>query len=116
MSDSRLARLRKYIADYEHWCMVRAFMKAQTESARIPYLQKVSKKYNKDFDFFKQHATSHVAEDIEERGCTYNFSTWPGEGFQQEAAQAYRTTNRKNTEHQVSFSHEFDVDIACSQN
>jgi len=98
-------RLRQYISDYQNWCMVRYLIvlpenRTQTNSI----IQKVSKKYDKDFDFFKQHASSHVVADIEQRGCTYNFSTRPGEGFQQEAAQAYKTTNRKKTEHQVGFN------------
>ena len=37
-----------------------------------------------------------------DKGTTDNFSTRPGEGFQQEAAQAYAQTNGKNAEHQVS--------------
>lgn len=36
-----------------------------------------------------------------ERGATHNFNTRPGEGFQQESAQAYKGTNGKNTEPQV---------------
>lgn len=66
--------------------------------------QKVSDLYGKDFDFFKQHAASHVIQDIEERGTTNNFTTRPGEGFQQEAAQVYKRTNRKDTESQVRLS------------
>lgn len=49
----------------------------------------------------KHHAASHVEEDIMQRGPTHNFSTLPGEGFQQEAAQAYKQTNGKNAELQV---------------
>ncbi|KAF7967343.1 hypothetical protein HWV62_34677 [Athelia sp. TMB] len=65
-------------------------------------LKRVGTQYGKDFDFFKQHATSHAASDIEQRGATQNFSTRPGEGFQQESAQAYEQTNRKNTDPQMS--------------
>jgi hypothetical protein len=36
-----------------------------------------------------------------EKGTTDNFSTRPGEGFQQEAAQAYAQTNGKRPERQV---------------
>ena len=43
-----------------------------------------------------------MASDIMDKGTTDNFSTRPGEGFQQEAAQAYAQTNGKNAEHQVS--------------
>ena len=37
------------------------------------------------------------------KGATDNFSTRTGEGFQQEAAQAFEQTNMKNAEHQVRF-------------
>ncbi len=43
-----------------------------------------------------------MIQDIREKGTTDNFSTRTGEGFQQESAQAYDQTNRKNAEHQVS--------------
>jgi hypothetical protein len=106
MSESRIARLKLYITDYQKWCTVRG-SSGESETRFISELyklcdQKVSKRYDKNFDFFKQHAAWHVADDIEQRGATYNFTTRPGEGFQQEAAQAYKTTNRKKTEHQVS--------------
>lgn len=41
-------------------------------------------------------------QDIREKGTTDNFSTRIGEGFQQEAAQAFGQTNMRNAEHQVS--------------
>jgi hypothetical protein len=63
--------------------------------------QKVSKEYGKNFDFFKQHYVSHVISDIRQKGTTDNTSTRPGEGFQQEAAQAYKQTSRKEAEKQV---------------
>jgi len=43
-----------------------------------------------------------VFQDIREKGTTDNTSTRTGEGFQQEAAQAFEQTNMKNAEHQVS--------------
>ena len=43
-----------------------------------------------------------MIQDIREKGTTDNSSTRTGEGFQQEAAQAYEQTNMKNAEHQVS--------------
>ena len=61
----------------------------------------MSKDYGKSFDFPKQHATVHVIDDIEQKGTTRNYSTRPGEGFQQEAAQAYAQTNKKDAETQV---------------
>ena len=68
----------------------------------IRFLQKVEQEYGKNFDFLKQHASSHVFQDIRDKGTTDNSSTRTGEGFQQEAAQAYEQTNMKNAEHQVS--------------
>lgn len=68
----------------------------------IRFLQKVEQEYGKNFDFLKQHASSHVFQDIREKGTTDNSSTRTGEGFQQEAAQAFEQTNMKNAEHQVS--------------
>lgn len=67
----------------------------------IQSLQEVEQQYGKNFDFLKQHASSHVFQDIREKGTTDNFSTRIGEGFQQEAAQAFEQTNMKNAEHQV---------------
>ncbi len=65
-------------------------------------MQEVQQEYGKNFDFLKQHASSHVIQDIQEKGTTDGFSTRTGEGFQQESAQAFDQTNMKNAEHQVS--------------
>jgi hypothetical protein len=62
----------------------------------------VSEKYGKDFDFFKQHATSHIVDDIFQKGTTNHGSTRPGEGFQQEATEAYNQTSFKNIAAQAS--------------
>ncbi|KAJ7858830.1 hypothetical protein B0H14DRAFT_3085032 [Mycena olivaceomarginata] len=59
-------------------------------------LKHVSKKYGKDFDFFKQHATSHIVDDIFQKGTTNHGSTRPGEGFQQEVTEEYNQTSFKN--------------------
>ncbi|KAF8214604.1 hypothetical protein K438DRAFT_1562992 [Mycena galopus ATCC 62051] len=83
MPSSRLERLGVFIQEYEKWC------------------SRVSQKYGKDFDFFKQHATSHIIEDIRSKGTTNHGSTRPGEGFQQEAAEAYSQTNFKNVASQM---------------
>lgn len=61
----------------------------------------MSKEHGKDFNFFKQHYVCHIIEDIRQKGTTDNTSTRPGEGFQQEAAEAYDQTNKKNAEKQV---------------
>ncbi|KAH9970785.1 hypothetical protein BGW80DRAFT_1438007 [Lactifluus volemus] len=83
MTDRRLDRLKELIMDYEKYCM------------------KVSKEFNKSFDFFKQHYVSHIISDIQQKGTTDNTSTRPGEGFQQEAAEAYKQTNKKQAENQM---------------
>ncbi|KAJ7655541.1 hypothetical protein B0H17DRAFT_956309 [Mycena rosella] len=83
MPMSRLDRLKEIIQDYEYWS------------------SRVSDKYGKNFDFFKQHATSHLVQDIYDKGTTNHGSTRPGEGFQQEAAEAYNQTNFKNVASQM---------------
>ncbi|KAJ7803091.1 hypothetical protein B0H14DRAFT_2384902, partial [Mycena olivaceomarginata] len=84
MPESRLQRLDTFIEEYEHWC------------------SRVAEAYGKDFDFFKQHASSHVVRDIQAKGTTNHGSTRPGEGFQQEAQEAYSHTNGKDAAHQMS--------------
>ncbi|KAJ7822282.1 hypothetical protein B0H14DRAFT_3089030 [Mycena olivaceomarginata] len=84
MPESRLQRLDTFIEEYEYWC------------------SRVSEAYGKDFDFFKQHASSHVVRDIRAKGTTNHGSTRPGEGFQQEAQEAYSHTNGKDAAHQMS--------------
>ncbi|KAF8998003.1 hypothetical protein BDQ17DRAFT_1391785 [Cyathus striatus] len=65
-------------------------------------LKKVSKEYGKNFNFFKQHYISHIIWDIQKKETTDNMSTCPGEGFQQESAEAYKQTNKKGADRQVS--------------
>ncbi|KAJ7114378.1 hypothetical protein C8R44DRAFT_630272 [Mycena epipterygia] len=84
MPETRLQRLDTFIQDYEHW------------SGRV------SEVYGKDFDFFKQHSLHHLVQDIRDKGTTDHGSTRPGEGFQQEARDAYSRTNGKNVAHQMS--------------
>jgi hypothetical protein len=57
--------------------------------------------HKKDFKFYKQHVTSHIIQDIEQKGTMNNFNTCPGEGFLQEVKEAYNQTNRKDAEVQV---------------
>ncbi|KAJ7204211.1 hypothetical protein C8J57DRAFT_1454650 [Mycena rebaudengoi] len=83
MTEGRLQRLQVFIEDYEYWCT------------------RVTEVYGKNFDFFKQHAASHVVKDIRDKGTTNHGSTRPGEGFQQEARQAYVRTNCKEVEQQM---------------
>lgn len=47
----------------------------------------------------------HVVADLHRKGCIDNYSTRPGEGFQQEVKQAYRQTSRRNVESQVITFH-----------
>jgi len=79
----RLERFESIIKDYEHHCL------------------RVSVTYGKNFDFFKQHATSHIIQDILNKGTTDHGSTCPGEGFHQEAAEAYNRTNFKDVSPQM---------------
>jgi len=103
MTDQRLKRLEELIKVYERYCSVRLLL--STSDLPIPSPQKVSKEYGKNFDFFKQHYVSHVASDIRRKGTTDNMSTRPGEGFNQEAAEAYAQTNGKQAENQVRSYH-----------
>ncbi|KAF8516714.1 hypothetical protein BU17DRAFT_67328 [Hysterangium stoloniferum] len=71
-----------------------------------------SKEYGKDFHFPKQHAPSHLHYDITHKGSTTNYTTWTGEGFQQESRCAYFQTNYKNVESQEALAYiTMDVEI-----
>ncbi|KAJ7245494.1 hypothetical protein C8J57DRAFT_1242108 [Mycena rebaudengoi] len=63
---------------------------------------KVTGEYGKSFDFPKQHASSHVIDDIREKGTTNHHTTRPGEGFHQDVQQAYPQTNGKNEDPQLA--------------
>ncbi|TFY63623.1 hypothetical protein EVG20_g6237 [Dentipellis fragilis] len=84
MSDGRIVSLRKAMLVYGSFC------------------QKVGKEHGKNWDFPKQHASAHLPSDIRNKGATINYSTRPGEGFQREMKEAYRTTNFKNTDAQMT--------------
>jgi len=73
----------------------------EAHNTKFVFLKDVSRECGKSFDFLKQHAAHHVAQDICDKGTVDNFSTQTGEGFQQEAAQAFEQTNMKDAEHQV---------------
>ncbi|KAI5821788.1 hypothetical protein K523DRAFT_21961 [Schizophyllum commune Tattone D] len=83
-SESRLARMRIFMNEYEKFCM------------------KVGQQYNKNFNFPKQHWTNHAIDDIKWKGTLDNMSTRVGESFFQEAAEAYSHTNGKDAERQMS--------------
>ena len=57
--------------------------------------------YGKNFNYPKHHSLTHIVEDLRGKGAMENYTTRPGEGFQQEVQQAYDRTNFKNTEPQV---------------
>ncbi|KIJ33453.1 hypothetical protein M422DRAFT_264557 [Sphaerobolus stellatus SS14] len=76
-------------------------------------LEKVTKEHGKKFNYLKHHNLIHLPEDIENKGCTENYSTRPGEGFQQEGSPASIWTNFKNTESQITHIDENQEAIAC---
>jgi hypothetical protein len=77
--------------------------------------QALTKETGKSFDFPKQHATSHVLDDIRGVGVTANSTTRTGEGMHQEVRQAYEKTNGKDVEAQVrSFWRSFTM--VCTLN
>ncbi|KAJ6604998.1 hypothetical protein B0H10DRAFT_1922835 [Mycena sp. CBHHK59/15] len=67
-TDTRLDRLRKFIADYEKIC------------------KDVSETHNKSLIFLKQHFLSHAIACFKDKGTSRNQNTRVGEGFQQEIA------------------------------
>ncbi|KAK7015802.1 hypothetical protein R3P38DRAFT_3321610 [Favolaschia claudopus] len=94
MPERRLQRLDELIKDYERRC------------------SSVANKYGKNFDFFKQHSVNHVVNDLRERGTTNHGSTRPGEGFQQEAREAYEQTNGKDVAPQMNHIDELQEAVA----
>ncbi|KIJ46695.1 hypothetical protein M422DRAFT_249859 [Sphaerobolus stellatus SS14] len=62
----------------------------------------VSQKYGKNYNYPKHHGLLHLPEDLRAKGTTENYSTRPGEGFQQEVQQAYDQTNFRNVEPQMT--------------
>jgi hypothetical protein len=63
--------------------------------------QKVTEKYKKSFNFYKQHWVNHIVDDIRNKGTTDNYVARPGEGFHQEVKEAWDQTNCKDTDQQV---------------
>lgn len=88
------------LAEYEEACTVRTFL-AIAIHGLDEYTQLVSTDEGKDFNFPKQHWAGHITSDIKAKGTLDNMSTRPGEGFFQEAKQAYKRTNGKEAEKQV---------------
>jgi hypothetical protein len=103
MTDEQIRQLEKAMLIYQKYCAVRlhtTFLVALLVTTHS--MKEVQEEYGKSFDFLKQHASQHVPQDIREKGTVDNFSTRNGEGVQQEASQAFKQTNMKNAEHQVS--------------
>ncbi|KAG2148877.1 hypothetical protein DEU56DRAFT_729847 [Suillus clintonianus] len=84
MTEDRIQRLQGYIKTYMDYC------------------SRVSTQYEKNFDFLKQHLTTHIIPDIRQKGTLDNYDTRVGEGFHQEVQEAYKQTNCKNTEPQMA--------------
>ncbi|KAJ7248325.1 hypothetical protein C8J57DRAFT_1475494 [Mycena rebaudengoi] len=59
------------------------------------------KDIEKDFNFLKQHYTSHAADDIRQKGTTNHMTTRIGEAFQQVVYQHYTRTNGRDAEQQM---------------
>ncbi|KAJ6542222.1 hypothetical protein DFH09DRAFT_1322569 [Mycena vulgaris] len=91
---TRLALLRKFIAEYEKIC------------------KDVSETHGKSFDFLKQHFLLHAIGCFEGKGTSRNQNNRVGEGFQQEIAAQYEKTNGKDAEHQVSIMDENEETMA----
>ncbi|KIJ31961.1 hypothetical protein M422DRAFT_266328 [Sphaerobolus stellatus SS14] len=67
----------------------------------------------KNFNYPKHHSPFNLPEDLRAKGVTENYSTCPGEGFQQEVQQAYGQTNFRDIEPQVVRIDENQEVIAC---
>lgn len=64
-------------------------------------IQELTRLYGKNYAYPKHHALVHLPFDLKMKGSTDNYTTRPGEGFQQEVQQAYDQTNFRDTEKQV---------------
>ncbi|KIJ39542.1 hypothetical protein M422DRAFT_257594 [Sphaerobolus stellatus SS14] len=84
VTSDQIDAYKKFLIKYEKWC------------------KKVTKDHGKTFNYPKHHNLIHLPEDVENKGCTENYSTRPGEGFQQEVQQAYKQTNFKDTGPQIT--------------
>ena len=101
MTERRLALLKDCIQEYEKWCEVRNNLVCASVLLADFATQQVTKTYGKKFNFYKQHFTSHAERDIRQKGTLNHASTRPGEGFIQEAAEAYSQTSKKDVDPQV---------------
>ncbi|KAG1829953.1 hypothetical protein EV424DRAFT_1583845 [Suillus variegatus] len=91
----------------DRWLNLKHFLNVTTieyadGTAYFDILRHVSTQYNKNFDFLKQHLTTHIIPDIRQKGTLDNYETHVGEGFHQEVQEAYKQTNCKDTEPQMA--------------
>ncbi|KIJ51954.1 hypothetical protein M422DRAFT_243526 [Sphaerobolus stellatus SS14] len=84
VTSDQIDAYKKFLIKYEKWC------------------KKVTKNHRKTFNYPKHHNLIHLPEDVENKGCTENYSTRPGEEFQQEVQQAYKQINFKDTGSQIT--------------
>ncbi|KIJ43201.1 hypothetical protein M422DRAFT_170034 [Sphaerobolus stellatus SS14] len=75
--------LESSLPEYEKYCII------------------LSQEYDKNYNYPKHHSLIDLPEDLRSKATVENYSTRPGEGFQQEVQQAYDQTNFRNPESQV---------------
>ncbi|KAJ7289653.1 hypothetical protein C8J57DRAFT_1628713, partial [Mycena rebaudengoi] len=63
---------------------------------------KLTDKYDKSFNFLKQHSYYHSTPDIHSKGPHSIYCTRVNEGFHQETREIYTRLNKKNVDEQVS--------------
>ncbi|KIJ28337.1 hypothetical protein M422DRAFT_270406 [Sphaerobolus stellatus SS14] len=83
VSEEHIAYFEKCLPEYEKLCT------------------RLSNEYNKNYNYPKHHFLMHLPWDLHAKASTDNYTTRPGEGFQQEVQQAYDQTNFRNTEPQM---------------
>ncbi|KIJ30554.1 hypothetical protein M422DRAFT_267894 [Sphaerobolus stellatus SS14] len=66
------------------------------------YCITIAQQHGKNYNYPKHHSLMHLPEDLRAKATTENYSTRPGEGFQQEVQQAYNQTNFRNAESQMA--------------
>ncbi|KAJ7204969.1 hypothetical protein GGX14DRAFT_645516 [Mycena pura] len=94
MTESRTRVIESFIRRYEACCT------------------KVAEEHGKNFNFPKQHFTSHAVADIWAKGVLRNATTRTGEGIHQEVAQHYKQTNGRDAVEQISHRDEEQEAVA----
>ncbi|KIJ44427.1 hypothetical protein M422DRAFT_252026 [Sphaerobolus stellatus SS14] len=106
LTPQKRARLSKNMDRTPHWRGLKHFkMVASADftdgNSYKDILKQVTRLYSKNFNYPKHHSLVHFSEDLRAKRVTENYSTHPGEGFQQEVQQAYDQTNFRDNEPQV---------------